>query len=290
MSSSFKSFAILGGSGLLGSQIVNAFVAKGVAPLVLSRKSSDKTFPDTVKVAKVDLEDVDQVAQALKEHTVEVVVSAISTENVSSQRTAAEAAKKAGVRLFVPSEFGSVTEGISQEPDAQESSPLVQKDKFIDYLKSLGLPYVRIFIGQFLAFLPWFTGHLENGKVNIIGKGEAPVSFTDIADVGGFVAHILTTLPPSELENRIFRIEGESATLVEVAKKLNKEINYTDHVPGGPANEIKNYLLKLFETGRGCARYDAVSGSVKEGGSVIDNHLWSGHQWKTLADAIEGAN
>ncbi|KAL0577558.1 hypothetical protein V5O48_004421 [Marasmius crinis-equi] len=254
MSSPYKSFAILGGSGLIGSQIVDALVAKGVTPLVLSRKSSDKTFPDTIRVAKVDLEDVDQVAQALKDHAVEVVVSAISTEHIASQRTAAEAAKKAGVQLFVPSEFGSVTEGISQEPDADESSPLVQKDKFIGYLKSLGLPYVRIFTGQFLSFVPWFTGHLENGKVNIVGKGETTLSFTDVADIAGFVAHILTTLPPSELENRTFRIEGESATFVEVAKKLNKEINYTNQVPGGPMNEVKNYLLK-----RKCALRRCVS-------------------------------
>ncbi|KAK1227257.1 hypothetical protein PQX77_009743 [Marasmius sp. AFHP31] len=287
MSSTFTSFAIVGASGLVGSHILNAFLSIGVNPLVLSRTSSDKTFPPNTQVAKVDLENVDEVAKVLKEHNVEVVVSVAGTTGIPTQRPVADAAKKAGVKLFVPSEFGSVTEGVSKVPGESEESPLVQKEKFIDYLQSVGLPYTRFFIGQLSNFVPWFTGHLENGKVNVIGKGETSVSFTDPSDVGGYVAHVLTTLPSSELENRSLRIEGEGATVLELAKKLNKEIQYTDKVPGEPLNEVKNYLLGTWDSGRGSSRYDFGIKGLREGETANDNHLWAGHKWKTIADSIQ---
>jgi hypothetical protein len=47
------------------------------------------------------------------------------------------------------------------------------------------------------------------GKVSIGGEGKTPISFTARRDVARFVAHVLTTLPLSDLTGRTFRIEGE---------------------------------------------------------------------------------
>lgn len=48
-----------------------------------------------------------------------------------------------------------------------------------------------------------------NGKVDIGGTGNTPVSFTSRSDIARYVTHVLTTLPGSKLEGRIFRIEGD---------------------------------------------------------------------------------
>ena len=103
----------------------------------------------------------------------------------------------------------------------------------------------------------------------------------------GYVAHVLTTLPPGELENRSLRIEGEGTTVLDLAKKLNKEINYTDKVPGEPLNEVKNYLLATWDSGRGSSRYDFGTKVLREGETANDNNLWAGHKWKTIADIVE---
>ncbi|KAL0577976.1 hypothetical protein V5O48_004012 [Marasmius crinis-equi] len=283
----YKSFAIIGATGDVGSHILQAFVSIGVNPLVISRhnSTSDPTLPPSVRLAKVDLEDVDGVADVLKEHNIEVLVSAIATAALKTQYSLAEAAKKAGIKLYVPSEYGFVTDGISRYPGEDESSEVVWKDNFAQHLEKIGLPYARFFVGSFFGYIPWFTGHEENGKVNIVGKGETPVSFTHEEDIGGYVAHVLTTLPPEELANRRFRIEGDNITFVELAKRLKREVAYVDRVPGGGAsNEFKNYLVGLFDSGRASVSWDYDLNARRQGEAANDKKLWPGHQWKTFAD------
>lgn len=43
----------------------------------------------------------------------------------------------------------------------------------------------------------------------ISGSGDAPITFTARSDVVRFIAHTLVHLPAHELNNRVFRIEGE---------------------------------------------------------------------------------
>lgn len=52
---------------------------------------------------------------------------------------------------------------------------------------------------------------LANGKGIAGGDGNTPISWTSASDVASFLVHVLTTLPPPELEWRAFRIEGERA-------------------------------------------------------------------------------
>ena len=52
---------------------------------------------------------------------------------------------------------------------------------------------------------------LEKGEATIPGDGTALISFTDRRDVARYVAYVLTTLPPTRLANREFRIEGQRA-------------------------------------------------------------------------------
>ncbi|KAI3611651.1 endo--beta-xylanase precursor [Moniliophthora roreri] len=282
MSNTYKSFAVVG-AGDIGTHIVNAFVSIGVHPVVLSRKPSSqlKNLPSSITVAKVEGYDaVDEVTAVFKEHNVEVVIAALGTTALELEYPVAEAAKKAGVKLFVPSEFGFVTEGVSKTSD-DKGSAHDWKDKFAGHIRETGLPFTRFFVGSFFGYIPWFTAYEENGKVNIVGKGDQPVSFTDEADIGGYVAHVLTNLPPKQLENACFRIEGDQATMQELAKRLKKEIAYVEHVPGEPLNHIKNWLVRLWDAGKGSTSWDYASGVRRE---KNDNGLWPGHKWKTFAD------
>uniref|UniRef100_A0A0W0EZH7 NmrA-like domain-containing protein n=1 Tax=Moniliophthora roreri TaxID=221103 RepID=A0A0W0EZH7_MONRR len=190
--SNYKSFALVGANGHIGKHILKAFLSVGVNPLILTRKTSntDTALPSSLTVAKVDIDNVEEIAEVLKKHGIEVVVSAISGSAFDAQQKAlADAAKEAGVKLFAPSEFGGVTEGANRAPNAHPTSPLVQKDRFAEYLKSKGLPWTRFFTGAFHGFVPWFGAVEENGKFNI-AKGTSDVVFsaTDEDDIGGFVA------------------------------------------------------------------------------------------------------
>ena len=91
----------------------------------------------------VDYSSPESLAQALK--GVDVVVSTVAGLALSVQAPLAEAAKAAGVKLFVPAEFGGPSDGRTE-------SVLGIKNQFKLKLKEIGLPYVVFNTGLFSDF------------------------------------------------------------------------------------------------------------------------------------------
>jgi len=263
--SKYTSFAVIG-AGLIGAPVVEALLAKKVSVVVITREGSKtKTqIPAGAKSASVDLTNVDKVAEILREHKVEVVVSTVGVPGLPTQPILGDASKLAGVKLFVPSEFGYSTIG-------QKEGTLGLKQKFAEHLKEIGLPSARIFVGLFANFIP-FLVELDSGKVRILGKGETKGSFTAPEDIVGFTAHVLTTLPPSELNDTVLRIQGSSATLREIAALFEGKFP-AEHVDKLD-NEFATALQRVVESGQG-----------ETGGS--SNGLWEGHQWKTIKEVLD---
>lgn len=82
-------------------------------------------------------------------HGVDVVVSTLAMSALGGpQHALAIAAKAAGVRLFVPSEYGADSFRYRGKP-----GPLGEKAPFIDALVELGLPYALFFTGSWSDFL-----------------------------------------------------------------------------------------------------------------------------------------
>ena len=79
---------------------------------------------------------------------VEVVVSALSIGALSAQAQVplAEAAKAAGVQLFVPSEYGANTEEVKE-------GFFLGKAALHTKLQEIGLPYTLFFTGTFPDFV-----------------------------------------------------------------------------------------------------------------------------------------
>ncbi|KAJ7026956.1 hypothetical protein C8F04DRAFT_1399727 [Mycena alexandri] len=293
--SACKSFAVVG-SGSIGLPVAAGLAAKNVSVILISR-SSTKTPPSGVQLVQVDTSDAAAVTAVLKEHKVDVVISTIDVgtgEWDVVQKPIVDAAKAAAVKLYVPSEFGLPTDGHTEER-------LGGKAKFAGYVKSLGVPYLRIYNGAFIEFLPLFKG--PNGKIRVIGKGDTPISFTSIPDIAGefahvespknklthilsltgFLVHILTTLPSSELENCTLRIEGDRATSNEIALKLKTTVDHIDSVEG-KGGEFITHILKLFEAGAGSTGWDEVNKREGSEGSASGNVLWPGHNWSTIEE------
>ncbi|KAJ7593624.1 hypothetical protein C8J56DRAFT_819763 [Mycena floridula] len=271
MTSSYKSFAVVGAGGI-GEVIIKSLISKNASTIILSRKSSKSAGPDFgAKMFKVDYDDVASVTSIFKDHAVDVVISTLSQlGGLPSQYPIAEAAKAAGVKLFAPSEFGTVTEGAIGDP---EKSFQVYKFNFAQHLKAIGLPSARFYTGCFFSYVPWFTDLTVNGKVNILNRhsGTQPISWTANEDIGGFVAHVVQG----------FRIQGQHASLVEIAGLLDKEIARVDELPGEHV-QIKIMLLDEFEKGFGSTGWDP---SIQREGYKLAgsaNKLWPGHEWVTL--------
>jgi len=158
----------------------------------------------------------------------DVVISTLNSNPASlqAQHLLAEQAKVIGsVKLFVPSEFGDVTDRESPE------GVFAIKQSIHHKLKELDLPYALFFTGPHsdYVFVPYAPNllcgcrasrvltrgirllglDLKSGNLTVGLDGNALNSFTTQRDIGRFVAYVLTNLPRSKLEWRIFRIEAE---------------------------------------------------------------------------------
>ena len=106
MSTTIKNVAVVGAAGALGSVILDKLVASGKFNIkVLKRSGSKSSTPAGIDIAEVDFTSLDSLKSALAGQ--DAVVSAVGNEGIESQILLVDAAACAGVKRFIPSEFGS---------------------------------------------------------------------------------------------------------------------------------------------------------------------------------------
>nr|GAT61312.1 predicted protein [Mycena chlorophos] len=281
--SSYTSFAVFG-AGRVGTPILNLLAAIPNLIVVLLGRPGSKSFeslPPGVKAAPVDTTDAGAVAAVLKAYKVDVVISAVSTKALAAQGPIADAAKDAGVKLFVPSEYGLPTDG-------QTVGPLGEKNKIAQKLKALGVPSLRIHTGPLMDLLPAIFGYPYSNKISVIGDGENEISYTSIADTTGFLVHVLTTLPPSLLENKIFRLQGDRIKANDLGALFNTTVEHVDEIPGPMGAETKAFML-VANQGPGSTGWDGLTGKEGTGENAAGsaNGLWAGHHWTTIKELFD---
>lgn len=105
-----------------------------------------------------------------------------------------------------------------------------------------------------------------------------PISWTSPPSIGTYVHHVLSTLPASQLENRVFRIEGDRKTWQEIIKIWEKKHAKKAQIHCRTEDEIRKFrdaqtsLLPIF------ASYTQEDGSAWNGGE--DNAVWP--DWNPL--------
>ncbi|KAF5371540.1 hypothetical protein D9757_010376 [Collybiopsis confluens] len=292
MSPSRRTIAIVG-AGFIGTPIARALLNSTYDPkiIILTRpESSGKSLPidiSSIPTVPVDFTNVAAVTKVFKDHHVDIVVSTVNDTGIAiAQYRLADAAKASGtVKLFVPSEWGMPTEGAKAHG---EENSFAAKDQFAKYLKSIELPFTRIYTGLFFGFIQWILGADINGKANILGQGEAKLSATSEADIGGFTAHILTALPldSPHLVDQSLRVEGDRVSLHDLARIYEKPVVHVregEQIPGNTEWEktIKTALQVEVEAGRASCGWNRAIGK-DEGTAGSANKLWEGHIWNKV--------
>ncbi|EJD41435.1 NAD(P)-binding protein [Auricularia subglabra TFB-10046 SS5] len=214
MSSTYTSFAVAG-AGALGSLVVSELLKQGAQVTVLTRGSNSE-IPDGATTKVVDYSKPDELAAALK--GIDVVVSAVAGAGIAVQPALADAAKAAGVKLFVPAEYGVVSHEL-------KDGPLTFKSQLQAHLKSIGLPYTVYYTGLF-ADVPLFVFSgfdLATKTLANVGPDDVKFSVTTRPDIAHFVAYTLTHLPTSQLENARLGVEGSKEDFRDVAAILEKK-------------------------------------------------------------------
>lgn len=118
-------------SGNLGPAVLNQFVNSPFNVTVLSRKASNTVFPESIKVIKTDF-NFESLSQIFAGQDA-VICTLGGVDGFRDQTRIIDAAIAAGVKRFIPSEFGSDT----TSPEVLKIVPVFgPKVEATDYLKS----------------------------------------------------------------------------------------------------------------------------------------------------------
>ncbi|CEI62002.1 hypothetical protein FVEN_g3041 [Fusarium venenatum] len=263
--------AVIGGSGLLGSKVVDSLLNTGFEVTVVSRNESLAIFPDNVIVRRVDITSVDSVKDAVTGQ--DAVVSTATTIASGGQKVIIDAVIAARVPRFIPSEFGIPSR---QNRDKKIGKILAAKVQNTDYLIELSkqhdwFSWTGLSNGLFLDSNlknPYSFIDIRNRKFRVVDSGNEPYSTTSLSFIGKTVASILKK--PEETANRYLNIAGVTTTQNEVLRIVEQvtrdkfDVSHAssadvekigdDKIANGDFSAFGNYLEQfLFADGAGNA-------------------------------------
>ncbi len=209
---------LVGPTGNLGPHLAKALIQDGHDVTAVLRPASfvnkEKTAPLRllgIKIVEGDMDDPSSLRDACQGK--DIIVSAVGGDHLGQQVALAAIAKEAGVKRFVPSEFGvdpiSTGSGICDLFDYKAS---VQEQ-----IKETGIPTTMIYSNAFMEF--WATGLGQLGPtappstVQFYGDGTKRVYMTSLPDIGKFTSAIVSD---PRTENQEVKIENETTSQSEM--------------------------------------------------------------------------
>ncbi|KAN0114453.1 NAD(P)-binding protein [Hyaloscypha variabilis] len=243
---SIKNVAVVGGSGNLGRFVLPVLLMSDLHVTAVIRESSTFKFPEGTTVAKSDfsLESLTKVFQGQ-----DAVISMLPITALAGQGIVIEAAIAAGVKRFLPSEYGSD----STNPAVIAAVPFFEgKKKYLDYLKSKEdvISWTGLVTGPFFdwglsAGLIGFD--LASKTATFIDEGKTRFSTSNTAQVARAFVAVLSH--PNETANKLVFVESFNTTQVEVLAALEKATGEKWNVVHKQSEEIKAAGLKAMSEG-----------------------------------------
>ncbi|WP_461188847.1 SDR family oxidoreductase [Arthrobacter sp. Z4-13] len=184
---------VVGGTGMLGGQVVTELLNRGKQVRALVRPGSDASRLESagVEIARGNMMDPESLQRAMT--GADAVVSTAAgytrhrkgdtpeTDTVGNSNLA-EAAKRSGVRRFVLTSILTC----DQTPGVPH---FWHKRLMEDRLQALGVPFVALRPGAFLDQVTRFGGDpFSRHKVMWFGSAGIPLTFTLTPDVAGYLA------------------------------------------------------------------------------------------------------
>jgi uncharacterized protein YbjT (DUF2867 family) len=157
-----KTVAIVGAGGNVGTAVLAALQKTNLKVSIITRPDSTSTFPSTVNVIKTPY-DLASLTTAFKGQ--DAVVAALAPQGLAIEPTLVDAATAAGVKWFIPSEYGHDT----TDPKVVARIPLLKsKVAVIDHLRTKekdGLSWTAVEVGLFFDWVCLSPRALKGTKV-----------------------------------------------------------------------------------------------------------------------------
>ncbi|KAI1415413.1 putative oxidoreductase CipA-like protein [Hypoxylon sp. FL1857] len=218
--SAMSKVAVAGAAGRVGSVILNQLVEDGFKVTVLNRKGSDHSYPSAVAVVEVDYESPETLVKALEGQ--DAVISAVGFAGLTQQIPLIHAAVKAGVKRFLPSEYG----GDAENPKALSLAPFQGKKAVSDLIKKEAaagnITYTLVSTGPFLdmALRLGLFADIKNKTIRLWDGGDQPYTTTTLASTAKAISEVLKH--PEETKNRNVFVRSTTLTQKALLEKLKK--------------------------------------------------------------------
>ena len=217
---------LVGANGTLGPDVLQALLsAKTFTVTVLSRSSSKSKYPDSVNVIHVSDDFlIEELVPALRGQ--DAIIVTFAGSNSDLQIRLADAALQAGVRRFIPADFGSCD---SSSPRALDLVPLYRaKQKVRLHLEQIAadggtLSWTSLVCGHFFDYglksgLLQFD--LSARKARIFDGGEIKWSATTLETIATATVRVLRKV--EETRNRMLYVQSFCVTQNEVLRSLER--------------------------------------------------------------------
>jgi uncharacterized protein YbjT (DUF2867 family) len=199
--SALRNVTLVGASGRLGTFILKKLLAsRRFNVQVLKRTGSSSTYAADVKVVETDFADLESLTSAFQGQ--DAVVSVIGDASILGQKLMVDAAIAAGVKRFLPSNFGSNM----TDPNSRKLPIFALKVAVEDYLieksKTTELTYTFVYNGGLTDFCIQNKIIMDFSKYqpSLFNGGDYQFSSTSMPTVGDAVVGVLTH--PLETRNR----------------------------------------------------------------------------------------
>ncbi|SPO06191.1 related to 2`-hydroxyisoflavone reductase [Cephalotrichum gorgonifer] len=225
----YPTVALAGATGSLGSVALEELLAAGVPVTVLTRKGANSTESLSPKpnltIKEVDYNVPEDLTKALE--GTEVVISTLGTPGFALQDALVDAAIAAGVKRFIPSEFGCDTANPKTRKLPVYAQKVAIQDKLIEKSKAIpSFSYTLVFNN---AFFDWGirVGFIINAKTHVTtlpDGGNRRFSVTRLSTIGKALVGVLANL--DETKNKSVYVHDAAITkneLIAIFKKIDSQ-------------------------------------------------------------------
>lgn len=227
-----KNVVLAGAAGNLGTAILASLTASNKFNItVFSRSGSTSKFPTGTKVVEVDYSSVESLTSALAGQ--DALISAFASLAVGGQNNLIDAALAAGVKRFLPSEFGSNLSNPKTRALPVFAMKVSTQEYLVEKCKNSSLSYTLVHNGPFLdwGLQVGFLVNTADGKPTLFDGGDLPFSTTTLSSVGDAVVGVLSHF--DETKNRTVYVQNMVTTqnkILALAKKVAPNKNWEPKV------------------------------------------------------------
>ncbi|KDN65638.1 putative NmrA-like family protein [Colletotrichum sublineola] len=226
-----KSVLVVGANGTLGAKILDALVAaKSFKLSALKRAGSQSKIPypaEQVRIIEIDNDlSFEGLEKAFKGQ--DVVIVSFRLRNLEQHLRIAEAASAAGVKHFMPADFGSID---ADNPRARELIPLYRyklavRQKAQELAdNNPNFAWTGIVCGHFFDWgvkEGFLHAYLDKKVIHVIDGGNIKASVATLPRVGEAVVRILDLGVTQVTKNKTLFIQSFCITQNELLQSLEK--------------------------------------------------------------------